>query len=256
MNYLSVLAHASPALLWDVFSHPRTILTRLALPPRISPCAGIAALFPDVESATSEARRLQLLTNERFFSELNAKYVPVRKQRASCNAWQEFLYMAVRFLAPEVAVETGVFDGISSSVILQAMHDNAGGTLVSIDLPARGNAIRQSTDAMAFDQLPPGCGPGWAIPDYLRERHALLAGDSRELLPQVFEQYPTAGMFLHDSLHTYDHMLFEYATAWPHIVPGGLLLSDDITWNSAFHEFTRGQGKKYIRIVSFGAVRK
>ena len=44
-------------------------------------------------------------------------------------------------------------------------------------------------------------------------------------------------MFLHDSLHTYSHMMYEYTTAWPYIRVGGVLLSDDIDFNEAFKQF-------------------
>jgi hypothetical protein len=38
---------------------------------------------------------------------------------------------------------------------------------------------------------------------------------------------------------------------------GGLLLSDDIYWSSAFHKFCRQNSKTYTRVANvFGAVRK
>ncbi|MGI0067410.1 MAG: hypothetical protein ACREB9_03180 [Thermoplasmata archaeon] len=36
-------------------------------------------------------------------------------------------------------------------------------------------------------------------------------------------------------------MWFEYSSAWPCLVPGGVLASDDVTWNDAFATFARGQ---------------
>jgi len=42
---------------------------------------------------------------------------------------------------------------------------------------------------------------------------------------------------IHDSLHTYEHMLWEFRQAYPHLPAGGLLFSDDAKWNSAFPEF-------------------
>jgi predicted O-methyltransferase YrrM len=45
-------------------------------------------------------------------------------------------------------------------------------------------------------------------------------------------------MFIHDSLHTYEHMVWEYRVAFPQIRPGGLLVSDDALWNAAFPEFS------------------
>ena len=44
-------------------------------------------------------------------------------------------------------------------------------------------------------------------------------------------------MFLHDSLHTYKNMLFEYNTSWPFIKKNGFLISDDVSENNAFLDF-------------------
>ena len=71
-------------------------------------------------------------------------------------------YVLTRALRPSVMVETGVFDGITTAVILQAMRDNDHGKLVSIDLPAI-SQIKDSTAGMPTGRLPEGCDPGWVI---------------------------------------------------------------------------------------------
>jgi hypothetical protein len=45
-------------------------------------------------------------------------------------------------------------------------------------------------------------------------------------------------MFVHDSEHSHPCMMFEYELAFEWLDDGGLLLSDDITWNDAFSVFT------------------
>ena len=45
------------------------------------------------------------------------------------------LYALLRRLQPEVLVETGVCNGVSSAVILHALHANERGHLYSVDLP-------------------------------------------------------------------------------------------------------------------------
>lgn len=47
------------------------------------------------------------------------------------------LYVLARALKPEVVVETGVANGISSSFILKALDENARGRLCSVDLHCR-----------------------------------------------------------------------------------------------------------------------
>ena len=51
--------------------------------------------------------------------------------------------------------------------------------------------------------------------------------------------------FLHDSLHTYDNMMFEYRAAWPHLKDAGLLLSHDVGRHTAFFDFARDVGKRW-----------
>jgi cephalosporin hydroxylase len=44
-------------------------------------------------------------------------------------------------------------------------------------------------------------------------------------------------MFLHDSSHSYRHMLWEFREFWPRLCDGGLLVSHDVNLNAAFPEF-------------------
>jgi cephalosporin hydroxylase len=43
--------------------------------------------------------------------------------------------------------------------------------------------------------------------------------------------------FLHDSSHSYEHMLWEFRQFWPRLRDGGLLVSHDVQMNAAFPEF-------------------
>ena len=133
-------------------------------------------------------------------------------------------YAAVRAFAPDVVVETGVASGVSTSYLLLALHKNDRGKLYSIELGDE-------------RYLPPGKPPGWIVPDSLKSRWQLRIGDSRELLPKLLAELGTITVFIHDSLHTYEQMLWEYRAAYPFLKPGGLLISDDAAWNSAFREF-------------------
>jgi len=181
--------------------------------------------------------------------------VEKRHRRIVFRGWYEFLYMAVRFSKAQIVFETGVFDGHTSAVIIQALNDNGDGTLISVDLPAY-EVIEGSTNRMAETTLPSKCEPGWIVPDYLKERYRLIVGDSKYLLPKLFEQYTKIDIFLHDSMHTFQHQYFEYTIAWPHLRAGGLLLSDDIFWSPAFHRFCKEKHRRYVHLGGFGAIRK
>jgi predicted O-methyltransferase YrrM len=133
-------------------------------------------------------------------------------------------YAAIRAFAPDMVVETGVASGVSTSYMLLALQKNGRGTLHSIEI---GDSR----------YLPAGKLPGWIVPDWLKPSWSIHFGDSRTLLPQLLQQLGSIDVFIHDSLHTYDHMQYEYRTAYPYIRPGGLLFSDDAEWNPAFREF-------------------
>jgi predicted O-methyltransferase YrrM len=154
-------------------------------------------------------------------------------------------YAAVRALNPECVVETGVANGVSSSYLLLALHNNGGsGRLHSIGL-----------DDPAF--LPPGDKPGWLVPDWLRERWQLHIGDARQILPSLLSRLGTVDVFIHDSLHTYEHMMWELETAYPVVRCGGLLFADDALWNNAFQDFARKFSEPDTRIIrGVGFLRK
>jgi Methyltransferase domain len=209
--------------------------------------------------AQYETFRKELLNDSRFGPALTKSFQEIGES----FLWNQdhfFLYSLIRLIKPRSIVETGVFDGVFSACILQGMHENAqqdgvDGLLASIDLPAY-QPISDSTSQMVRTNLPPGCQPGWLIPAYLRARWQLHLGDSRELLPAVTLAVGTMDLFFHDSLHTYDHMLFEYQTAWPHLKMGAVLLSHDVHWNRAFRNFVTGHHLEEHVVHGFGAVKK
>jgi hypothetical protein len=66
------------------------------------------------------------------------------------------------------------------------------------------------------------------VPDELQPRWELIIGDSRRELPSLVSRLPPIDMFHHDSLHTFEHMTWEFETALPHLSPQGVLSSDDV----------------------------
>lgn len=145
-------------------------------------------------------------------------------------------YAAIRAFSPDVVVETGVAGGVSTSYILLALQKNGCGKLYSIEL---GDPR----------YLPPGKQAGWIVPEWLRSNWDLRIGDCRELLPQLMTELSVIDVFIHDSLHTYDHMLWEYRAAYPWLRPGGLLISDDAAWNHAFSQFAREVKATHARLL-------
>jgi predicted O-methyltransferase YrrM len=153
-------------------------------------------------------------------------------------------FAVARAFQPDVIVETGVANGISSIYWLLACHLNGKGRLYSIDI---NNG----------EYLPAGKPTGWIVPDYLRARWVLQLGDARNILPRTLTEVGSLDIFVHDSLHSYEHMKFEFDEAYPHIRPGGLLMSDDVDFNSAFSDFVRAHRFRSQKIISsVGVIRK
>ncbi len=134
-------------------------------------------------------------------------------------------YLLCRVLQPRAVVETGVAHGITSAYMLTALAENGHGKLHSIDLPP--------LCADADDRV------GAFVPRKFREGWDLRIGSAKHLLPQVIRQVRTIDMFVHDSLHTYSHMKWEFEAALAALRPGGALIADDIEGNRAFQEVIR-----------------
>lgn len=182
---------------------------------------------------------------------------------ADQQGYRLMLYLLVRKFRPQVVVETGVARGVSSAYILCAMKQNGVGQLYSIDLPAKRAAAVVENDNHQHERYKLSDGQthqeyeiGHLVPEYLKDRWTLILDDARKALPELMGKLDAIDVFYHDSLHSYDHMKFEFETAWPRLREGGLLLSDDVLWNNAFHEVCKRQNRKPIIYRSFGMIQK
>lgn len=154
------------------------------------------------------------------------------------------LYGLIREKKPEVVIETGVCNGMSSAVILKALDDNGEGKLYSIDLPVKAGSIEGRTGAV----LPPEKESGWVVPKGLRQCWELKLGNTYYELPKLFERIGDVDIFLHDSGHSYETMMFEFGIAWSHLKEEGLLLADNTDKNRAFLDFAKAQGRTPYRL--------
>lgn len=153
------------------------------------------------------------------------------------------LYVTARLLKPEIVVETGCFTGWDSAVILQALDRNGAGHLYTIDLPARDGQFSQHGRNSA---LPADLRPGFLAPDAFKARWTLTEGNVRDELMPLLARVGDVGLFLHDSDHTYTHMMWEYGAVLPHMRDGGVIVSDDIAWNTAFWDFAAAIGRPSV----------
>lgn len=198
----------------------------------------------DLDNCLFKFRENDLSRIREYIKEANANVI-------GQNDYNYFLYAITRILKPKVVVETGVNEGYSSQAILSAMNLNNFGKLYSIDLP---NVIN-APDGKSYNLN--GKEVGYIVPFHLRKRWELRFGDSKILLYPLLSELEEIDIFIHDSLHTYDHMLYEYMAAWPFINKNSLLISHDIQMNPAFKKFCSMNCKNfYILSYNIGIARK
>ncbi len=198
----------------------------------------------------------ELASDKSFFSEM----APSLNELAGHNAegletgeiriHSYTLYTLVRLLKPKVMVETGVANGKSSSFILNAMRRNGIGKLYSIDKPEFEGQEVFFNNAEAL--VPRTLQSGWMVPQSLRPLWNLQLGDAKELLGPLKEKVGPIDIFFHDSLHSYEHMTFELELAAPWVVPGGLIICDDIGYCEAFAHFTSKRKNPSFAFGSMG----
>ncbi len=139
-------------------------------------------------------------------------------------------YALVRLLAPSLVIETGVHDGLGSLLLLRALERNA-------QAGAEGRLV-------SFDINP---AAGWLVgPD---PRWELRIESTRVGLPKLLAGVPEVDLFIHDSLHAYEHELFELRTVAPQLAPLGLLVSDNVHSTPALTQTCAEFGLDYHEFV-------
>jgi predicted O-methyltransferase YrrM len=148
-----------------------------------------------------------------------------------------FLYWLVRQAKPRMIVQTGVCNGLSAAFMMLALVKNGPeGRLRAIDLPPVFDPADPAWTVAGTVYgviVPEGKTSGWLIPDAYRERFEVWNGDAKDLLPKLVDSVDSIDFFFHDSDHTYDHMMFEFHEAKRKLAKGGLLVSDDVSWNTS-----------------------
>jgi hypothetical protein len=182
------------------------------------PESRVATLFGEVRADPVLTERLGAATARRWW--WTKRSPPFGKRLA----W----YALTRLRKPRLVIETGVHDGLGSLILLRALERNgeedAGGRLVSFDInPAA----------------------GWMVgPHPLWEMRVQAAVDG---LTDVLAGGGDLGLFIHDSLHTYENELAELALAAGGLAEDGVLISDNAHASSALADTCRQLGLRYFQ---------
>jgi predicted O-methyltransferase YrrM len=153
--------------------------------------------------------------------ELNAKLRRRRDRNWSARFGRRLgWYSLVRITKPRLVIESGVHDGLGSSVLLSALQRNTTegkpGRLIGIDHDSRA---------------------AWLIPARLLHLFTLVSEDSLRALESI-ERTQTMDLFIHDSDHRFAHELAEYQIVDAGLSDRAILLSDNAHTSTALKQFS------------------
>jgi hypothetical protein len=136
------------------------------------------------------------------------------------------IWCTVLHLRPSVVVETGVAQGVTSRIVLEALNRNDRGHLWSIDLP---HLFQRNLHANI----------GTAVPASLKGRWSYIEGSSRRRLRGVLRSLAQVDLFIHDTLTSARNTRFEMEQTLNSLASGGIMIIDDIGMHQAFADFAR-----------------
>ena len=139
-------------------------------------------------------------------------------------------YGIVRIIKPSIVLETGVANGHSTVLILNAIIRNGKGKLYSVD-------ISENVGSLLTD----------------REREhwnlQVMRGPSRRAFHDILRGLSYVDFFLHDSDHRYSWQRFEYEAVFPKMSRRSILASDDVDASYAFIDFARKIRERPVILV-------
>lgn len=140
----------------------------------------------------------------------------------------DLLYGLIYILKPKRLLETGVAYGWSSLAILLAIQNIPDSRLISIDMPY----VNRNLDFLV----------GLAVPDHLQSKWTLLRLADRQGIPKALRRLGDIDFAHYDSDKSSDGRDFAYPIIWNALTPGGVFISDDISDNDYFIDFSERIG--------------
>lgn len=192
-----------------------------------TPAGRIAKLFDANESRVADYIR----QGEKIESYISRK-LGDRNLWALSPEKRRLMFALVKLLRPEVAVETGVGPGSSTTTILAALGK---GVLHSIDL-----GVKYGNEKEAYPV-------GFLVPERLRGKWKLHTGNSADILVPLLDELGTIQLFYHDSTHEEKHVMFELRNAWDHM-ESGIIAVDNCMWTPAPGKLSLEKGARLMQL--------
>lgn len=148
--------------------------------------------------------------------------------RLTLNApphYQDKLADLIRQEKPEIVVETGIWEGLSTEYILKALDDNGKGHLYSID-PM--DPKQEFNGTIGNPEL-------FLDNPIVHPRLTWVRMYSQVGIEHVFREVGMFDFFLHDSDHSEACQEVEFESAWNYVRSGGIIAADDIAWGTPPH---------------------
>ena len=143
-------------------------------------------------------------------------------------------YVLIRALRPELVVETGIYQGLGSLVLLRALERNRlGGT---------------PGELISFDRNE---GAGWLVNDANRRHWLRVVGATTDTLEQTLRDR-RVGAFFHDSDISEDIQRLEFGAALANAAPTLLLVDGWGSQTPVLEQLSAEHGANY-RCVTLGA---
>ncbi len=165
----------------------------------------VAALLEEYESVAGNLRSEIARASLRYPSDFRIE-----------EETQRLLYVLVRARQPQLVVETGVADGMSTRLITEGLTRNQHGLLHSCD-------VLDDVGALVLNH-----------PTARRLKLHILPWPYGRHLDRLCATLSPVDIFIHDSNHQYHNARYEYEVAWKFLRAGGLLVSDDVDAANAF----------------------
>jgi predicted O-methyltransferase YrrM len=196
-----------------------------ALMPHLMPIEAILQVAaPGWEAYAGEYAQVEALLRSRY--DQTGALLTYPQVYGAGALTSRLLYLMVRTRRPGTVLETGVANGHTTLVLLEALRLNDAGELHSTDVAEGVGGLLNKTHRRR-----------WHF-------HRLDRQSARREFVTLLGHLPALDLFFHDSEHRFGWQEFEYGAAQDHLAEGGLLGSDDVDSSYAFLKFCTTRGHR------------